>query len=236
MAEIYLRGRTMSKAYVTASFLTVLLVANSAALAQTTAPAQVPGNTTTQDVICAMTDSCAADSTPADADATAAGEDGEIKLRMFSLQDQSKAQKTSAPAHQLTAKPQPKTSTPAATKVKARPAGAKRAIAIKVNFDKGSAVIPQESFEELNTFATAMKSPELQDKTFWVDGHTDMSGARKTNKQLSQKRAQAVVEHLVSAGVTPDRLKSRGFGPDQPLTGVSRYAAQNRRVELVLAK
>jgi hypothetical protein len=58
----------------------------------------------------------------------------------------------------------------------------------------------------LHTFAAAMKSPELQDKTFWVDGHTDMSGTRKTNKQLSQKRAQAVTKYLVSAGVLPDRL------------------------------
>jgi outer membrane protein OmpA-like peptidoglycan-associated protein len=231
MAEIYLRGRTMSKAYVTASLLTVLFVAHSAALAQTTAPAK----TTTQDVICAMTDTCAGASASAEADAAAGVEDEEIKLRMFSLQDQSKA-KASAPASQPAAKPKTATSAPVKAKVAARPSTAKRAIAIKVNFDKGSAVISPDSHEELNTFAAAMKSPELQDKTFWVDGHTDMSGARKTNKQLSQKRAQAVSEYLVSAGVLPERLKSRGFGPDQPLAGMSRYAAQNRRVELVLAK
>jgi outer membrane protein OmpA-like peptidoglycan-associated protein len=68
-----------------------------------------------------------------------------------------------------------------------------------------------------------------------VEGHTDDRGDDEHNLQLSQERAQAVVEWLVGeGGVEPERLEARGFGEARPLIpGQSDGArAANRRVEL----
>jgi OOP family OmpA-OmpF porin len=52
---------------------------------------------------------------------------------------------------------------------------------------------------------------------------------------LSQRRAQSVVDYLVKKGVSPDRLTAKGYGPDRPIadndTRVGR--AKNRRVQFV---
>ncbi len=66
-----------------------------------------------------------------------------------------------------------------------------------------------------------------------VQGHTDDKGNAVANRDLSNRRAQNVVQALVARGVEAGRLTSHGFGPDRPLVqGTSRRArAANRRVE-----
>lgn len=67
-----------------------------------------------------------------------------------------------------------------------------------------------------------------------VWGHTDAKGAEIYNLRLSQKRAAAVVQHLVNTGVAADRMKSAGFGETRPLADneTEEGRERNRRVEL----
>ena len=68
-----------------------------------------------------------------------------------------------------------------------------------------------------------------------MEGHTDSRGRRQYNLELSQNRAEAVVEYLVTRGnVSRERLQAHGFGPDRPVVENASTAgehAQNRRVE-----
>jgi OOP family OmpA-OmpF porin len=66
-----------------------------------------------------------------------------------------------------------------------------------------------------------------------VEGHTDSTGPRAFNMDLSKRRAQAVVDYLVGKGVSPVRLTAKGFGPDRPIAdnGTRLGRAKNRRVQ-----
>ena len=65
-------------------------------------------------------------------------------------------------------------------------------------------------------FAAALKSPQLAPMRFAIEGHTDAVGNREFNRDLSQRRAQSVVDYLVTQGVEAQRLDARGFGFDKP--------------------
>ena len=87
-------------------------------------------------------------------------------------------------------------------------------------------------------------APDQQDRIM-VTGYTDDTpvgaGLRAqgitSNQMLSQKRADAVMEYMISQGVSPDMVTARGMGEDYPLVPNSSAAAraQNRRVEVTLA-
>ncbi|MFL5292250.1 MAG: OmpA family protein [Myxococcales bacterium] len=66
-----------------------------------------------------------------------------------------------------------------------------------------------------------------------IEGHTDNVGTEVTNMRLSQRRAEAVRDYLVSKGITPDRLDAVGYGPTKPIASnkTARGKAQNRRTE-----
>ena len=74
------------------------------------------------------------------------------------------------------------------------------------------------------------------DYTISVNGHTDDVGSDAYNKALSERRAQAVRDYLVKAGLPPGILTVEGHGKSLPLVkGTSDAArAKNRRVELGL--
>ncbi len=50
-----------------------------------------------------------------------------------------------------------------------------------------------------------------------IGGHTDKIGIEEYNKTLSKQRAQAVVDYLISKGISPKRLSSKGYGSGKPL-------------------
>jgi len=87
-------------------------------------------------------------------------------------------------------------------------------------------------------------APDQQDRIM-VTGYTDDTpvgaGLRAqgitSNQMLSQKRADAVMQYMISQGVSPDMVTARGMGQDYPLVPNSSAAAraQNRRVEVTLA-
>src|SRR5262245_52100788 len=87
-------------------------------------------------------------------------------------------------------------------------------------------------------------APYQQNKLV-VNGYTDnapISPALKkqgvaSNEVLSQKRAEAVMQYLISEGVKPDMISARGFGEANPVAPnkTPKGRAQNRRVEVTLA-
>jgi chemotaxis protein MotB len=91
---------------------------------------------------------------------------------------------------------------------------------------------------------TPKLAPYQQNKLV-VNGYTDntpISPALKrqgvpSNEVLSQKRAEAVMDDLISAGVKPDMIAARGFGEASPIASnkTAQGRAQNRRVEVTLA-
>jgi outer membrane protein OmpA-like peptidoglycan-associated protein len=71
-----------------------------------------------------------------------------------------------------------------------------------------------------------------------VEGHTDSRGADAMNLELSQKRAEAVRDYLVSRGVAASTVTALGKGEQMPLADNDSTdgRATNRRVEIVVAK
>lgn len=75
------------------------------------------------------------------------------------------------------------------------------------------------------------------DKTaIHIIGHTDNTGARDYNQNLSQRRAQSVSQHLVGNGIVQRRIRASGRGETQPRFNNSSPASRrlNRRVEIYL--
>jgi OmpA-OmpF porin, OOP family len=105
---------------------------------------------------------------------------------------------------------------------------------LRVSFLLNSAVLTAQAREEAKVFAKALQLPELAGKRFRIEGHTDSSGSRALNMDLSKRRAQAVADYLASLGVQNDRFDVRGYGPDRPLPGHSPSSPDNRRVEAQL--
>ncbi len=74
------------------------------------------------------------------------------------------------------------------------------------------------------------------DKKIRVEGHTDSRGDAEANLQLSDQRANAVMEALISLGVAADRISALGMGEDFPIASNEddEGRARNRRVDVIL--
>lgn len=102
-----------------------------------------------------------------------------------------------------------------------------------IKFDVNKATIKPESMGTINYVVKMMNDhPELN---FCVEGHTDSDGADAANQTLSEKRAAAVRNELISQGISANRLTSKGWGESKPVAGndTPEGKAQNRRVEFV---
>jgi chemotaxis protein MotB len=116
-------------------------------------------------------------------------------------------------------------------------ASAKPMIAATVQFPSGKVGLTQAAMEALDKAVAAIQSNS--DASVLVKGHADGSpvlrGKYRSNWDLSQARADAVVRYLKSKGVT-NTIKSRGLGHTEPIAPVNTKAgrAQNRRAEVVI--
>jgi len=102
----------------------------------------------------------------------------------------------------------------------------------KIHFEFDRADISDESDSLLAEIAQVMNdNPHV--KKVRIEGHTDNQGSGPYNMDLSNRRAQAVLDRLVQNGVDASRLVSEGFGLTRPIdtndTDAGRSA--NRRVE-----
>jgi outer membrane protein OmpA-like peptidoglycan-associated protein len=91
----------------------------------------------------------------------------------------------------------------------------KKATLKNVFFDVGKADLKHESVAELEKIKELLlANAQLKVQ---INGHTDNSGNAATNKVLSLKRAESVVNYLVSQGIDPTKLSAKGFGSERPL-------------------
>ncbi len=105
----------------------------------------------------------------------------------------------------------------------------------QIHFEQDSATILPDSQALLEEIADALAStPNIMHVE--IQGHTDNSGTPEHNKALSEARANAILDWLVSHGVAANRLVAHGYGQERPISpNVTPQArARNRRVQFMI--
>ncbi|NTV94101.1 MAG: TolC family outer membrane protein [Thiobacillus sp.] len=100
-----------------------------------------------------------------------------------------------------------------------------------VHFEYNSAKLRKDSFPVLDQAAAKMQeNPEIEVE---IAGHTDYNNTYAYNQRLSEARAKAVMDYIVSKGIAANRLYAMGFGETQPIADNTTEEGQavNRRVE-----
>lgn len=113
-----------------------------------------------------------------------------------------------------------------------------------IYFDIGKWDIRQDAAHELDKIVAIMQ--EYPNVVIELDSHTDCSGSVDANHKLSQKRADASVQYIISKGIPSSRISGKGFGEDRPVndckcTGNTFSCSEeemqmNRRTEFVVVK
>ena len=101
------------------------------------------------------------------------------------------------------------------------------------HFDFNKATLKPEGKSELDRAVEALKAdPALKAE---VDGHTDSVGSEAYNMKLSERRANAARDYIVSQGIDASRITTQGFGKSKPIASndTAEGRAQNRRVEVL---
>ncbi|HET6249595.1 MAG TPA: OmpA family protein [Tepidisphaeraceae bacterium] len=102
-------------------------------------------------------------------------------------------------------------------------------------FSSGQAMLLPDAKKSLAKVASVLKK-EYGSKQIKIEGYTDSDPIKKShwksNEELSQKRAEAVRDFLVSKGVSAKLVSTEGLGPKNPKSKTDK--AKNRRVELVV--
>lgn len=101
---------------------------------------------------------------------------------------------------------------------------------LKVLFRTGQFTIDQQYDQHLTDAAVFLK--KHPDAVLDVAGHTDTQGNPKINGLLSQRRVEAVRDHLIRLGVSPSQIRTSAHSQDQPASGndTSVGMSENRRV------
>ena len=102
----------------------------------------------------------------------------------------------------------------------------------RVPFRSGSTSLAAADRRLLDNIIIYVLADSTVERVF-VDGHTDSSGSRINNRALSEKRANAVADYLISAGMPEDLMTVRAHADQYP---VSKRAADNRRTTVRLQR
>lgn len=106
-------------------------------------------------------------------------------------------------------------------------------ISLYINFESGKAEIKPESQPIIEQIAKMMRdNPTLK---ISIEGHKDNVGTPQSNQTLSENRAKAVMDAIISKGIDKNRLSSKGWGQTKPIADnkTEEGKAKNRRVEIV---
>lgn len=106
-------------------------------------------------------------------------------------------------------------------------------IALYINFETGKSDIKPESQKIIDQIVEMLKTnPTLK---ISIEGHTDNVGNSQSNQTLSENRAKAVMNAIISNGIDKLRLSSKGWGQTKPIDDnkTEEGKATNRRVEIV---
>lgn len=110
------------------------------------------------------------------------------------------------------------------------------AIDLEVVFDFNASGISDRTRPLVMELGRALKDPSLAGSTFIVAGHTDRKGSASYNQRLSEQRANAVRDFLISHFDIPaERLIAVGYGFEQLKLPNQPYSDANRRVQVVNA-
>ena len=87
--------------------------------------------------------------------------------------------------------------------------------------------------QKISKFLTDNQSLRIE-----ISGHTDNIGSPSYNRELSEKRAKAVYEHLIRSGIDSKRLITKGYGSERPVSTNETEAGRqaNRRIEFKILK
>ena len=119
---------------------------------------------------------------------------------------------------------------PAASKGPAKPASA----SLMITFETESARLTTDSKHILDNLATALNSDKLSTFKFNIEGHADSRGNADKNLKLSEERAGAVRQYLMSQHqINGERLIPIGKGDSEQLNPGNPAAPENRRVRVV---
>jgi len=104
-----------------------------------------------------------------------------------------------------------------------------------VLFNSGEYQLTGNAQEKLALLAETLR-PQSATHEILIEGHTDSRGSPLSNEQLSENRARAVLDFLVSQGLRATALTSRGIGQERPIADNStpEGRANNRRVEIII--
>lgn len=103
-----------------------------------------------------------------------------------------------------------------------------------ITFNFNSAELTQDAQAMLDRIAIALRDPSNRTLDYRIEGHTDAKGSIAYNQGLSERRAGAVRDYLITMGIREERLVAVGFGKTRPLPNppaVSAFAPVNRRVQ-----
>lgn len=105
----------------------------------------------------------------------------------------------------------------------------------QVLFEFGSAALTPNAMQTLDQVVAILQDPQYQlPSRVIVSGHTDNVGSDSANQYLSQRRAEAVRNYLVSRGINPGIVSAQGMGESMPIApnDTASNRALNRRVEI----
>ncbi|MEO0534208.1 MAG: OmpA family protein [Cyanobacteria bacterium P01_A01_bin.123] len=105
----------------------------------------------------------------------------------------------------------------------------------QVDFGTGSAQLTAAGQQTLDALAAEIQEFNPQTVAVRVIGHTSQTGGAALNQQLSQNRAQVVVDYLRSKGIQHN-IVAEGKGFSEPLPGIAPQDAQNQRTEIRLVR
>jgi len=107
-------------------------------------------------------------------------------------------------------------------------------LSAKALFDFDKSVIKPEGREAIDAVDDKIMAKGATVVDIKVVGHTDSIGTEEYNQGLSERRAQAVTDYMVSKGINPDLIHTSGMGESDPVASndTPEGRAQNRRVDV----
>lgn len=115
-----------------------------------------------------------------------------------------------------------------------KPKAGEHVVLKNVFFDVNKFDLKKESTAELNKLIAFLKNNPTS--KIEISGHTDNTGDKTTNQKLSENRAKAVYDFLISQNIPVSRLTFKGYGDAKPITSndTAEGKAQNRRTEFTI--
>jgi OOP family OmpA-OmpF porin len=140
-----------------------------------------------------------------------------------------------APAPEALPAPPPEAPLEPAPAAEPTPGHYKYCMTLNINFDIAKDLLRPEYHDEVAKVGEFMK--KYPATTAVIEGHTDKVGPSNLNMEMSQRRAESVVKHLVEKfGIDPSRLSAKGYGSTRPVANNSTEAGRqkNRRIEAII--